>query len=83
MEYERGSLFGKGRTSPVRPWSERPCNLAAAQRGVKKPRRTPKTYILDRQASSLLKMLEMVEDLDDVQQEYSTADMPDALLATL
>ena len=31
----------------------------------------------------MIKMLEMLEDLDDVQQVYSNADIPDDVLAEL
>ena len=34
-------------------------------------------------ASSMIKLLEMLEDLDDVQNVYSNADIPDDILATL
>ena len=34
-------------------------------------------------ASSMLKLLEMLEDLDDVQQVYSNAEIPDEILASL
>jgi len=35
----------------------------------------------EKEASSMLKLLEMLEDLDDVQQVYSNADIPDEILA--
>jgi transcriptional/translational regulatory protein YebC/TACO1 len=34
-------------------------------------------------ASSMVKMLEVLEDLDDVQNVYSNADIPDEILAEL
>ncbi len=37
----------------------------------------------EKEASSMLKLLEMLEDLDDVQQVYSNADIPDEILANL
>ena len=37
----------------------------------------------EKEASSMMKLLEMLEDLDDVQQVYSNADIPDEILASL
>ena len=37
----------------------------------------------DREAESMIKLLETLEDLDDVQQVYSNADISDAVLARL
>ncbi len=37
----------------------------------------------EKEASSMLKLLEMLEELDDVQQVYSNADIPDEILANL
>jgi YebC/PmpR family DNA-binding regulatory protein len=37
----------------------------------------------EKEATSMMKMLDMLEDLDDVQQVYSNADIPDEILATL
>jgi len=37
----------------------------------------------EKEASSMLKLLEMLEELDDVQQVYSNADIPDEILASL
>jgi transcriptional/translational regulatory protein YebC/TACO1 len=34
-------------------------------------------------ASSVIGLIDMLEDLDDVQNVYSNADIPDAVLATL
>ena len=34
-------------------------------------------------AASMLKLLDMLEDLDDVQNVHSNADIPDEILATL
>jgi transcriptional/translational regulatory protein YebC/TACO1 len=34
-------------------------------------------------ASSVMGLIDMLEDLDDVQNVYSNADIPDAVLATL
>jgi YebC/PmpR family DNA-binding regulatory protein len=36
-----------------------------------------------KEAASMIKLLEMLEDLDDVQNVYSNAEIPDAVLATL
>ena len=35
------------------------------------------------EAASMVKLLEMLEDLDDVQTVHSNADIPDEILATL
>ena len=37
----------------------------------------------EKEASSMMKLLEMLEELDDVQQVYSNADIPDEILASL
>ncbi|NND37449.1 MAG: YebC/PmpR family DNA-binding transcriptional regulator [Gammaproteobacteria bacterium] len=37
----------------------------------------------EKEASSMIKLLEMLEDLDDVQQVYSNAEIPDEILAAL
>ena len=37
----------------------------------------------EQQASSMMKVLEVLEDLDDVQNVYSNADIPDEILALL
>lgn len=37
----------------------------------------------EKEASSMVKLLEMLEDLDDVQEVYSNADIPDEILASL
>jgi len=37
----------------------------------------------EKEASSMMKLLEMLEDLDDVQQVYSNAEIPDEILAAL
>lgn len=37
----------------------------------------------EKEASSMMKLLEMLEDLDDVQQVYSNAEIPDEILAVL
>ena len=37
----------------------------------------------EKEASSMMKLLEMLEDLDDVQQVYSNAEIPDEILASL
>jgi len=37
----------------------------------------------EKEASSMMKLLEMLEDLDDVQQVYSNAEIPDDILARL
>jgi len=37
----------------------------------------------EKEASSMMKLLDMLEDLDDVQEVYSNADIPDAILASL
>jgi YebC/PmpR family DNA-binding regulatory protein len=37
----------------------------------------------EKEASSMMKLLEMLEDLDDVQEVYSNADIPDEILAGL
>ena len=37
----------------------------------------------EKEASSMIKLLEMLEDLDDVQNVYSNADIPDEILARL
>lgn len=37
----------------------------------------------EKEASSMMKLLEMLEDLDDVQQVYSNAEIPDEILAGL
>ena len=46
--------------------------------------RASTSTVLDLQpASSMIKMLEALEDLDDVQSVYSNADIPDDVLAEL
>jgi transcriptional/translational regulatory protein YebC/TACO1 len=35
------------------------------------------------EASSMMKLMEMLEDLDDVQNVYSNAEIPDEILANL
>ena len=37
----------------------------------------------EKEASSMIKLLEMLEDLDDVQEVYSNADIPDEILASM
>ncbi|MBT8130960.1 MAG: YebC/PmpR family DNA-binding transcriptional regulator, partial [Gammaproteobacteria bacterium] len=37
----------------------------------------------EREAGSMIKMLEVLEDLDDVQNVYSNAEIPDEILAAL
>lgn len=43
---------------------------------------TPVTLGLE-DAQKMVKLLELLEDLDDTQNVYSNADIPDAILATL
>ena len=46
--------------------------------------RASNSTVLDLQAaSSMIKLLEILEDLDDVQSVYSNADIPDDVLAEL
>jgi YebC/PmpR family DNA-binding regulatory protein len=62
----RGALFGKGLTSDYAEVTMRPA-----------------TYVsLDKeQAETMVKLLEMLEDLDDVQNVYSNADIAEDILA--
>ena len=41
------------------------------------------TVLGEKEASSMIKLLEMLEDLDDVQNVYSNAEIPDEILANL
>lgn len=46
-------------------------------------RATTTTELDDEQADSMMRLMEMLEDLDDVQYVYSNADIPDEVLARL
>ncbi len=46
-------------------------------------RASTQSTVNEKEASSLLKLLDMLEDLDDVQEVYSNADIPDAILQSL
>jgi len=39
--------------------------------------------LAEKEATSMMKLLEMLEDLDDVQNVYSNADIPDEILQNL
>jgi transcriptional/translational regulatory protein YebC/TACO1 len=41
------------------------------------------TVLGEREAGSMVKLLETLDELDDVQQVYSNADIPDEILANL
>jgi len=46
-------------------------------------RASTSTVLDEQQAGSMMKMLEVLEDLDDVQNVYSNAEIPDEILALL
>jgi transcriptional/translational regulatory protein YebC/TACO1 len=46
-------------------------------------RASTSTVLDQQQAASMMKMLEVLEDLDDVQNVYSNAEIPDEILALL